>query len=70
MREHILAAVVGGNEAEALAIVEPLDDTCTHVYRSLKRQMTGVSPKAGTSRETDEDLRNAACGNDGTSNFT
>ena len=26
MREEVLAAVIGGDEAEALALVEPLDD--------------------------------------------
>jgi hypothetical protein len=31
MHEEILAAVIGGDEAEALGVVEPLYGTCTHV---------------------------------------
>src|SRR4051794_5105015 len=31
VREEVLAAVVGRDEAEALGIVEPLDGTCAHV---------------------------------------
>src|SRR5882672_7902818 len=30
MREQILAAVIRGDEAEALRVVEPLNGTCSH----------------------------------------
>jgi hypothetical protein len=30
MREHVGAAVIGGNETETLGLVEPLYSTCSH----------------------------------------
>jgi hypothetical protein len=35
MHEEILAAVLGGDEAVSLGIVEPLDGTGCHVISSL-----------------------------------
>jgi hypothetical protein len=35
MNEEILAAVLGGDEAVSLGIVEPLDGTGCHVISSL-----------------------------------
>ena len=70
VREHVLAAVVRGDESEALAVVEPLDDTCSHVCHSNGLRAPGTCPDAGTSRERDDDLRTAANGNNGTGNFT
>src|SRR3972149_7018513 len=32
--KQILAAAVGGDEAETLGVVEPFNGTCTHVYYS------------------------------------
>src|SRR5258705_11396460 len=60
MGKEILAAGIGRDKAEPFRIVEPFDCTCTHVYCSCEIRMTGVRPVAGTSRDRDEDLRNAA----------
>jgi len=46
MREEILTAPVGGDEAEALGIVEPLDGTCCHVLNILKKSEKGTTPEA------------------------
>src|SRR5687768_12684752 len=35
VREHVLAAVVGGDEAKALVGVEPLDGSCCHYWLLL-----------------------------------
>lgn len=36
MREEVLAAAIGRDKAEALAVVEPLNGTCAHVYCSYE----------------------------------
>jgi hypothetical protein len=36
VREDVLAASVRGDEAKAFTVVEPLNNTCTHVYNSIE----------------------------------
>jgi hypothetical protein len=38
VHEEILTAVLGGDEAEALRIVEPFYGACCHVLNILKEQ--------------------------------
>ena|SRR5690348_14630070 len=51
MREEILAAVGGSDEAEALRIVEPLDGTCCHVLISLLNDKGGDAPGWGEDQD-------------------
>src|SRR5688572_33360491 len=44
MREDFLAAVVGGDEAEALCIVEPLHGTSCHATLLYENKKTGGYP--------------------------
>jgi hypothetical protein len=36
MREQVLATAIGGDEAEAFRVVEPLNRTCTHLDLPLQ----------------------------------
>jgi hypothetical protein len=45
MREQVFAALGGGDEAEALGVVEPLDGTGCHVY-SLPLLVAATIPGA------------------------
>jgi hypothetical protein len=60
MREEILAALIGGDEAEAFTFVERLDGTCTHVCYSSKKMNKGSCPSARPSTERNNDLRRTA----------
>src|SRR4030095_3403559 len=50
VRKQILAARVGGDEAEPLGVAEPFHCTCTHVCCSRELRTTDDRPDAGTSR--------------------
>src|SRR5207244_7970722 len=39
--KQVLAAAIGRDETKALAVVEPFNCTCTHVYFSCNDEMTG-----------------------------
>lgn len=43
MREEIIAALFGGDEAETLRIIEPFDDTSSHVLKLRKND--GAEPR-------------------------
>src|SRR3954469_19145826 len=61
VHEKILAAIVRGDEAEALGVVEPLYITCTHFFHSLKsiEKKTRLCACGRSRREpTDEDGTN------------
>src|SRR5882762_3743535 len=42
--KKVLAAAIGRDETKALAIVEPFNCTCNHVYFSCNDEMTGFYP--------------------------
>src|SRR5439155_12711492 len=46
VRKNIFAAPVGRDETKTFTVVEPLNDTCTHVYNSIEEIM-GLRPKRG-----------------------
>src|SRR5437867_6442360 len=58
--KQVLAAAIGRDETKALAVVEPFNCTCTHVYFSCNDEMTGLRPvREHQGRE--KDLKSAAC---------
>jgi hypothetical protein len=63
--KKVLAATIGRDETKALAIVEPFNCTCNHVYFSCNDEMTGFLPVAGTSRERERPEECRLSGYDG-----
>ena len=49
--EEILAAVFGGDEAEALRIVEPFYVACCHVLNILRETIKGECPQWGEDQD-------------------
>jgi hypothetical protein len=58
--KKVFAAAIWRDETKALAIVEPFNCTCNHVYFSCNDEMTGFYPlREHQGRE--KDLKRAAC---------